>query len=221
MQKNLCRSITVKSFRDKNSHLFPAFIMIKLEYFTTEDFDTLLGWIQDEQLLLHWAGTQFRFPLTRRKLDWYIKDTNDFQTSSTFIFKALEVESGKIVGHISLTSINRTNRSARITRVLVADTERGKGLAGKMVNELVKLGFEQLYLHRISLGVYDKNEAAIRCYRNCGFRTDGILRDIQKYKDGYWSLMEMSILEQEWTGGGIPENLKLSKELGLQLEKNS
>ena len=90
-----------------------------------------------------------------------------------------------------------------------------------MVKELVKIGFEQLHLHRISLGVYDKNKAAIKCYQNCGFRTDGVLRDIQKYKDGYWSLMEMSILEHEWTGGGIPENLKLSKELGLQLEKNS
>ena len=191
--------------------------MIKLEYFTTEDFDTLLEWIQDEQLLLHWAGTQFRFPLTKKKLDWYIKDANDFQTSSTFIFKALEVESGKTVGHISLTSINRTNRSARITRVLVADPERGKGLAGNMVKELVKIGFEQLHLHRISLGVYDKNKAAIKCYHNCGFSIDGVLRDIQKYKDGYWSLMEMSILENEWTGGGIPEDLEPSKELGLKL----
>ncbi|MBC7759856.1 MAG: GNAT family N-acetyltransferase, partial [Phormidesmis sp. FL-bin-119] len=120
-------------------------------------------------------------------------------------------------GHISLTSINRTNRSARITRVLVADTERGKGLAGNIVKELVKIGFEQLHLHRISLGVYDKNIAAIKCYQNCGFSTDGVLRDIQKYKDGYWSLMEMSILEHEWTDGGIPEDFKLSKEF----EKNS
>lgn len=175
--------------------------MIKLEYFTTDDFDSLLSWIHDEELLLHWAGTQFRFPLTKRKLDWYIKDANDFQTSSTFIYRALEVETGKIIGHISLTSINRINRSARITRVLVADSERGKGFAGKMVKELVKIGFEQLHLHRISLGVYDKNAAAIKCYRNCGFTTDGVLRDIQKYKDGYWSLMEMSMLEQEWNEG--------------------
>jgi RimJ/RimL family protein N-acetyltransferase len=195
--------------------------MIKLEYFTTDDFDSLLSWIQNEELLLHWAGTQFRFPLTRKKLDWYIKDTNNFHDSSTFIFKAIELESGKTVGHISLTSINRKNRSARITRVFVADSERGKGFAREMVKGLVKIGFEQLNLHRISLGVYDKNESAIRCYMNCGFRTDGVLRDIQRYKDEYWSLMEMSILEHEWIGDVISDDLKLSRDLGLQFEENS
>ncbi|WP_411272875.1 GNAT family N-acetyltransferase [Daejeonella sp.] len=181
--------------------------MIKLEYFTSEDFDALLSWIQDEELLLHWAGTQFRFPLNEKKLEWYIKDTNDFQASSTLIYKAIESESGKTIGHISLTSINRTNRSARITRVFVADSERGKGLAANMVIALLKIGFEELHLHRVSLGVYHKNESAIKCYKNCGFNIDGVLRDIQRYKDGYWSLMEMSILEHEWgvIGGGKPE----------------
>ncbi len=188
--------------------------MIKLEYFTSEDFETLLNWIQDEELLLHWAGTQFRFPLTKSKLDWYIKDTNDFESSSTLIYKAIESDSGKTVGHISLTSINRTNRSARITRVFVAESERGKGLAEKMVKELIKIGFEQLDLHRISLGVYDKNHSAIKCYKKCGFHTDGVLRDIQRYKDGYWSLMEMSILEHEWTGSDIPVKISLNNKSG-------
>ena len=172
--------------------------MIKLEYFTSKDFDTLFNWIQDEELLLHWAGNQFRFPLTKSQLDWYIKNTNDFTNSSTFIFKAVDSETGETVGHISLTSINRTNRSARITRVLVGDSQRGKGIAEQMVKELIKIGFEQLHLHRMSLGVYDTNSAAIKCYSKCGFQTDGVLRDIQKHDDTYWSLMEMSILEHEW-----------------------
>ncbi len=195
--------------------------MIKLQYFTGEDFDTLLSWIQDEELLLHWAGTQFRFPLTKKKLDWYIKDTNDFNTSSTLIYKVIECETGKTIGHISLTSINRTNRSARITRVFVAASERGRGLAGMMVRELVKIGFEELHLHRISLGVYDKNQAAINCYKNCGFHTDGVLRDIQRYKEGYWSLMEMSILEDEWTGTKIPENPIPHDKFGQQIPADS
>ena len=195
--------------------------MIKLEYFTSEDFDTLLGWIQDEELLLHWAGTQFRFPLTRKKLDWYIEDTNDFNSSSTLIYKAIESETGKTIGHISLTSINRTNRSARITRVFVANPERGRGLAEMMVRELVKTGFEDLHLHRISLGVYDENKPALKCYKNCGFHTDGVLRDIQRYKEGYWSLVEMSILEDEWTEAQISKNPISGDDYGQRTQADS
>ncbi|MEJ7780848.1 MAG: GNAT family protein [Daejeonella sp.] len=173
--------------------------MITLAYFTKDDFETLLNWIPNEELLLNWAGTQFRFPLTAKKLEGYIQEANDFDRSDKFIYKAVDSESGQPVGHISLTAVNRYNRSARITRVLVGDiAARGQGIGEQMVNALMKIGFEQLHLHRMSLGVYDINESAIRCYSKCGFNRDGVLRDIQRHGDTYWSLMEMSILENEW-----------------------
>jgi RimJ/RimL family protein N-acetyltransferase len=68
-----------------------------------------------------------------------------------------------------------------------------------MINAILKFGFEALELHRISLGVYDFNTSAIRCYEKCGFVREGVQRDVLKYqKDEYWSLLEMSILEHEW-----------------------
>jgi RimJ/RimL family protein N-acetyltransferase len=173
--------------------------MIKLEFFTPDDFQLLIDWISDEDLLMNWAGTQFRFPLTKEKLHWYIQDTNDFDESGTLVYKAIDDETGLIVGHISLTAINRRNRSARITRVLVGSTaHRGKGLGEQITKALMQIGFEDIGLHRMSLGVYDFNEPAIRCYKKCGFKVDGVLRDISRHGDGYWSLMEMSILENEW-----------------------
>jgi len=46
--------------------------------------------------------------------------------------------------------------------------------------------------------VYDFNEAAIRCYKRCGLQVDGVMRDVLRHDDHYWSLVEMSILEDEW-----------------------
>jgi RimJ/RimL family protein N-acetyltransferase len=173
--------------------------MIKLEYFTPHDFQSLINWIENEDLLVNWAGSQFRFPLTSEKLDWYLKDANNFDESSTLIYKAISTEANEVVGHISLTAINRSNRSARITRVLVGNNaERGKGIGEQITKALMEIGFEDLNLHRMSLGVYTFNEAGIRCYQKCGFKTDGILRDIKRHGDGYWSMIEMSILEDEW-----------------------
>ncbi|MBC7912493.1 MAG: GNAT family N-acetyltransferase [Pyrinomonadaceae bacterium] len=175
--------------------------MIRLEYFTPDDFPLLIDWINTEDLLINWAGTQFKFPLTDEKLHHYLKHSNDFDHSRTLIYKAVDVASGENVGHISLSVIDRENRSARITRVLVGDTDsRGKGLGTKIIKAMLKVGFEDLNLHRMSLGVYDFNLGGIKCYANCGLTIDGTLRDIKRMPDSFWSIVEMSILESEYYG---------------------
>ncbi len=173
--------------------------MIRLEYFEKPDFEQLIEWIEDEHLLTNWAGSLFRFPLNERSLDWYIENSNDLQKSDVLIYKVIDTNSGKAIGHISLGSIIRSEGSARITRVLVGNTaERGRGFCQYMMKAILKIGFEEMGLHRISLGVYDFNTSAIRCYEKVGFVKDGLIRDVKKYNGGYWSLVEMSMLEEEW-----------------------
>lgn len=174
--------------------------MIKLEYFEREDFKQLIEWMNSEHLITNWAGSLFKYPLTEDSLDWYIEDTNNLDSSDAFIYKAVDNVSGKTVGHISLGSISDKNRSARISRVLVGSTaERGKGVCTGMIKAILKIGFEELNLHRISLGVYHFNTSAIRCYEKCGFVKEGLMRDVLRYDNStYWSLIEMSILEDEW-----------------------
>ena len=174
--------------------------MIRLEYFEREDFKQLIEWMNSEHLITNWAGSLFKFPLTEDSLDWYIEDTNNPDESDAFIYRAVDVKTGKTVGHISLGSVSEKNRAARISRVLIGNTsERGKGYCTGMINEILKIGFGDLKLHRVSLGVYDFNHAAIRCYEKSGFVKEGLMRDVLKYDENtYWSLIEMSILEDEW-----------------------
>ncbi|MCW3079847.1 GNAT family protein [Segetibacter sp.] len=174
--------------------------MVKLEYFDREDFKKLIEWMNSEHLITNWAGSLFRYPLTEDSLEWYIRDTNNLENPDAFIYKAIDTTTGNTVGHISLGGISEKNRAARISRVLVGNTaERGKGYCTGMINAVLKIGFEELKLHRISLGVYDFNKSAIRCYEKCGFVKEGVMRDVLKYEDGtYWSLVEMGILEDEW-----------------------
>jgi len=174
--------------------------MISLEYFEKSDFDQLIAWIDNEELMTNWAGSLFRFPLNERSLDWYLENSNNVQTSDVLIYKAVETATGEAVGHISLGSINRSDGSARISRVLVGNTsKRGLGICSGMMKAVLKIGFEEVKLHRISLGVYDFNTAAIKCYERSGFVTEGLLRDVKKFENSYWSLREMSILEPEWS----------------------
>ncbi|WP_144391039.1 GNAT family N-acetyltransferase, partial [Indiicoccus explosivorum] len=75
---------------------------------------------------------------------------------------------------------------------------RGKGIGGQMIREVLKIAFEELKLHRVSLGVFDFNEPAIGLYEKIGFTKEGLLRDTLLIQGEYWSVWEMSLLEDEW-----------------------
>ena len=173
--------------------------MIQLAYFEAADFDQLIGWINNENLLLQWSGGMFNFPLTTESMQWYLSDVNDINTSTAFLYKVIDTDANKVIGHISLGGISKKNKLGRITRVLIGDTSSiGKGYCKQMIQAILKIGFEEMHLHRIELGVYDFNTAAIKCYQNAGMTIEGISRDCLLNKDKYWSLVNMSILESEW-----------------------
>ncbi|WP_197076832.1 GNAT family N-acetyltransferase [Hymenobacter terrenus] len=75
---------------------------------------------------------------------------------------------------------------------------RGRGYCREMVKAVLAVRLGELGRHAITLGVYDFNTAAIRCYLRCGFHHDGTLRHSVRYQDEYWSSVEMSVLEHEW-----------------------
>jgi len=173
--------------------------MITLEPFTAADFTQLMEWVDDERLMKEWSGSMFSFPLTEAGLSWYVEGANNVHDPDVFIYKAVDSKTDLTVGHISLGGISQRDRAGRITRVLVGNsTERRRGICQGMVKALLRIGFDDLQLHRISLGVYDFNHAAIKCYLKAGFQQEGVLRDVVRHDDTYWSLIEMGILEDEW-----------------------
>jgi RimJ/RimL family protein N-acetyltransferase len=177
--------------------------MIRLEPFVQDDFQQLIDWVNEEALLTAWSGNLFSFPLTMTSLEWYVRDTNNVNSSEAFVYKAVD-ETGRMVGHISLGSISWKNSAARLTRVLVGDPQqRGKGCCYEIVKAALKIAFDDLNLHRIELGVYSGNPAASRCYERAGFVTEGIRRDILWHKDKWCSMIEMSILEEEWRSSNL------------------
>lgn len=172
--------------------------MIQLRYFERSDFKQLINWINSPSFLLQWSGSTFEYPLTESQLEKYIENAN-YSRAETLVYKVIEQHSGDVIGHITLGRIDRINKSARIGKVLVGEQRiRSKGIGKKMMNEMLKIAFDELQLHRVSLGVFDFNKPAITCYEKIGFKKEGLLRDSSKHGDQYWSQWEMSMLEIEW-----------------------
>ncbi|MFZ4057456.1 MAG: GNAT family N-acetyltransferase [Ferruginibacter sp.] len=172
--------------------------MIHLVPFKRIHFEELIHWVNSEELLVNWSGSLFSYPLTLDSLNWYIDNTNVKDESDAFVYRVEDAQ-GNGVGHISLGGLSWKNRSARISRVLIGNTEKkGKGHCKQMIKAVLKIGFEELQLHRIELGVYSNNVSAIRCYENAGMKIEGLQRDVLWQNNQWWSRYEMSILDTEW-----------------------
>ncbi|MED3313785.1 GNAT family N-acetyltransferase [Bacillus thuringiensis] len=167
--------------------------VIKLKTFKKSDFKQLINWINSEEFLIQWSGNAFTFPLDEQQLEKYIESAN------TLAFKVIDEETSDVIGHISLGQIDNINKSARIGKVLVGNTKmRGRSIGKHMMKAVLHIAFDELKLHRVTLGVYDFNISAISCYEKIGFVKEGLLRESKRVGETYWNLWEMSMLEYEW-----------------------
>jgi len=167
--------------------------VIKLKTFKKSDFKQLINWINSEEFLIQWSGNAFTFPLDEQQLEKYI------ESATTLAFKVVDEETSDVIGHISLGQIDNINKSARIGKVLVGNTKmRGRSIGKNMMKAVLHIAFDELKLHRVTLGVYDFNTSAISCYEKIGFVKEGLLRESKRVGETYWNLWEMSMLEYEW-----------------------
>ncbi len=74
----------------------------------------------------------------------------------------------------------------------------GRGYGTDAMQVLLRYAFDELNLHRVSLGVFEYNTRAIRAYEKAGFVVEG--RGPQElHRDGRrWDMIFMGILREEW-----------------------
>ena len=165
---------------------------IKLEKFEKSDYERLINWIDSEELLIIFSGGIFSFPLTHKQLDTYLEKEN------RLVYKVIDTKTNIVIGHAELNNINYKSENARICRVLVGEKKtRNIGYGTLIITALIKIGFEELKLHRLDLGVYDFNKQAIKCYKKCGFEIEGLLKENIKVGKEYWSTYTMSIINNK------------------------
>jgi hypothetical protein len=73
--------------------------MIALKSFGPNDFEKLMSWIDNEEMLVQFAGGIFSFPLTVEQLDTYVSD------SSRHCYKVVELPDHQVVGHAELNFV--------------------------------------------------------------------------------------------------------------------
>ncbi len=176
--------------------------LIELLPLSREDFPVIVEWNRETspEFLTQWAGPVFSYPLTEEQLADFWASEKEKKDLSMYFYKIADSDTGHMIGVVELGKIDQQNHQARIGRFLINKQARGKGIAGIVLDKLFEFGFSDLGLHKITLGVFEFNKAAIAAYEKAGMKKDGLLRDHRRVGDKYWNLYEMSILENEWRG---------------------
>ena len=105
----------------------------------------------------------------------------------------------KLLGEIRLDNLNADDSCASMAVAIVDHTKLGQGLGRESIKACLKIAFEDLNLHRVSIRVLASNKRAIRCYESCGFQVEGLEREAAMTDWGWESDMIMGILAQHST----------------------
>lgn len=174
--------------------------MIKLELLKKDDLEKIIEWNinKDADYLLQWAGPKFSYPLTLAQVENYFFYEVKKENSNIFVYRIRFVNTAEVIGTIELREIDKNNKVGRVCRFLIGkENVRGKGIGTKVLKEVLRIGFEDLKFEKITLGVFDFNHNAIKCYENAGFVKNKFLENVRKSATGYWNLYEMVISKNE------------------------
>lgn len=164
-----------------------------------EDLPDYARWFSDAELQAFLnPGVVFPYTLEDEE-KWYEEAVRRPRAEGKGYTFAIRLrEDDRLIGNVSLMSIDPKNRSATYGIAIADPDARGQGYGREATELILRFGFEELNLHRIQLWVFSYNERAIRMYRQVGFQVEGRSRDAV-FRDGrYHDSILMSILEHEY-----------------------
>ncbi len=166
--------------------------MIIFEPFERNDFERLISWVDNEEILIQFGGSMFSFPLTIEQLEHYKDD------KKRLAFKVIEQTGRTVIGHAELFPADN-NQSIRICRVLIGDeTKRRRGFGQQIVKELLKIAFLKLDKQNAELNVFDWNTNAIKCYEKVGFIINPNKASKLEVRGNIWTAINMTIDRAHW-----------------------
>ena len=166
--------------------------MIKLRPYQNSDAQTILSWIGDEVSFRKWCADRYdRYPITAEDMN-----CNYEQCMESGGFYPMTVEDdGEIVGHLILRYTDEARTIVRFGFIIVDDQKRGMGYGREMLIAAIRYAYEKLNAKKITLGVFENNPSAYRCYQSAGFREAGAEVSTFHIFDEDWKCIEM-----QWKG---------------------
>ncbi|MGA5301716.1 GNAT family N-acetyltransferase [Nucisporomicrobium flavum] len=106
-------------------------------------------------------------------------------------------ETGELVGDVLLYWISREHLSGEIGYVFHPG-HAGHGYATEAARAMLRLGFEDLGLHRITARIDERNDASAAVLRRLGMRQEARLVENEMFKGEWTTELDFAMLASEW-----------------------
>lgn len=141
--------------------------MLKLRPYKPFDAETILSWLDSEYTMRIWSGPRHpHFPPPLEELQALYEGYN----AQAVNFPMVAYDEAGAAGVVTLRFWTPEEKEVRLCNVLVDPARRGSGIGRELLGMAVDFAFTCLKAEKVSLGVLDENERAIRCYLAAGFR---------------------------------------------------
>lgn len=169
--------------------------LVRLTAPRPEDAEVLSRWSEDGEYR-RLADTEAPRPLPAeyfRERDQVVEPAPD-----AVELRIRTVAEDRLVGFVALFGIEWHNSHGWVAVGIGDAADRGRGFGKEAVALVLRYGFHELGLHRISLDVIADNLPAVGLYRTLGFQEEGRMRE-RVCRDGLTSdLIYMGLLRRDW-----------------------
>lgn len=171
------------------------------------DVEYMTRWMSDTEVTRHITPY---LPITEMAEEKYVENLSMNSTGSIayFMIDANERDHYIPIGAIELGDINTNDHNASFGISIGDKNYWSKGYGTEATELIIRYGFEQLNLHRISSVVFSFNERSLRLHRKVGFIEEGRRREAW-YRDGkYHDEVLFGLLRKDWLEMNSRMNLR-------------
>lgn len=167
--------------------------MLSLRPYKPADAEKIASWCNSEDVFYKWGGDRFgAFPLSAEIINHKYMQQNGDCTEPDNFYPMVAVDDGEAVGHFIIRYTQGDPRMLRFGWVLVDASKRGKGYGRSMLMLGLKMAFEIMGARKVTIGVFDINASAYRCYKSIGF-TEAAEQpgETKTVGDATWTVIEL------------------------------
>lgn len=168
--------------------------MFLLRPYESGDAAAILSWVSDETAFFKWsAGRLGPFPISA-------EDFNNYYCQHPEILPFTMTDENGPAGHLLLRWPTDDKTTLRLGFIMVDGNRRGQGLGQVMLRLALQHAFDVLGAERITLGVFDNNPPARRCYESMGFRHNPAADETYDLPGGLrWPCTDMVLEKADFT----------------------
>jgi RimJ/RimL family protein N-acetyltransferase len=170
---------------------------VLLRPFVESDFDAVLDMQSRPELVRYLMWDVMDADAVRTFLERRLRQTQIDGDDTAIVLAATIPPSDRVIGEFMLRLSSSRHRQGEIGWSLHPDAQ-GHGYATEASRELLRLGFEELGLHRIVADADPRNSGSLRIMERLGMRREADFADAFFLKGEWVGETHYAILEDEW-----------------------